>query len=480
MERHRFTRYLTAVGAIFLALPLVARAQGFGVNEIGTCASSRGFAVTGAPCKDASTLFWNPAAISALSGWNFTAGATILLIDGSFTEDTTFRRFEGDVPTLIVPHFFVTYKPATGMLSRGGKLSYGFGVYVPYGLTSQWTDEFPGRFLAKKASIASLYFQPNIAYQINDKWSVGVGPVFGHSHVELVQGLDFSEQQTTTPGVFFKQLGIARHTDIGTATLEGTGTAFGAHVGIYGKPSPKWSVGARFLTPLEFSYDGATVDFQQKTTGIVLPPRNAICYPSTRPAFCSDSLDTVDLDADILNGVFGAVLTDQGVETRITHPAQVQAGVGYTTNNGWLISLDYAWTGWRRFRELPIDFSGNAPDRQLIEDYNNTSSLRIGAQRAFSNGAELRFGASGVASAAPDETVTPLLPEQDRTYFTIGGAYPITSRFTVEGAYVKVSAPGRRGRIDERTSRTQTATAINTGKYELNANVFSVGLKANF
>jgi long-chain fatty acid transport protein len=265
MERHRFTRYLAAVGAIFLALPLVARAQGFGVNEIGTCASSRGFAVTGAPCKDASTLFWNPAAISALSGWNFTAGATILLIDGSFTEDTTFRRFEGDVPTLIVPHFFVTYKPATGMLSRGGKLSYGFGVYVPYGLTSQWTDEFPGRFLAKKASIASLYFQPNIAYQINDKWSVGVGPVFGHSHVELVQGLDFSEQQTTTPGVFFKQLGIARHTDIGTATLEGTGTAFGAHVGIYGKPSPKWSVGARFLTPLEFSYDGATVDFQQKT-----------------------------------------------------------------------------------------------------------------------------------------------------------------------------------------------------------------------
>ena len=56
------------------------------------------------------------------------------------------------IPTLLVgDHILVS------------KLSYGLGFYVPYGLTSQWSDSFPGRFQAKKASIATMYFQPNCA-----------------------------------------------------------------------------------------------------------------------------------------------------------------------------------------------------------------------------------------------------------------------------------------------------------------------------
>jgi long-chain fatty acid transport protein len=116
----------------------------------------------------------------------------------------------------------------------------------------------------------------------------------------------------------------------------------------------------------------------------------------------------------------------------------------------------------------------------LIEDYNNTSAIRLGAQRTFTGGAELRLGFSGVASAAPDETVTPLLPEQDRAYGSIGAAYPITSSITREGAYLRVFAGGKRGRIVERSSRSQTAAQLNSGVYELDANVFSFSLKAIF
>src|SRR5687767_8632087 len=117
MQRHRLTRYFAVVGLVLLALPATARGQGFGINEIGTCASSRGFAVTGSPCKDASSVFWNPAAITGHTGWNVLGGATILSINGAFTEDTTFREFQGEVPTLVVPHFFVTYKPSSGMFA---------------------------------------------------------------------------------------------------------------------------------------------------------------------------------------------------------------------------------------------------------------------------------------------------------------------------------------------------------------------------
>jgi long-chain fatty acid transport protein len=129
-----------------------------------------------------------------------------------------------------------------------------------------------------------------------------------------------------------------------------------------------------------------------------------------------------------------------------------------------------------------VTFAGPASgsSRILIEDYNNTSAIRLGAQRAFTGGSSVRLGFSGVAAAAPDETVTPLLPEQDRAYLSIGGAYPIMSGWTIEGAYLSVMAPGRRGRIVERLSdRSQNALQLNSGKYELNANVFSISLKGS-
>jgi long-chain fatty acid transport protein len=97
------------------------------------------------------------------------------------------------------------------------------------------------------------------------------------------------------------------------------------------------------------------------------------------------------------------------------------------------------------------------------------------------NGWLLRLGFSGVAAAAPDETVTPLLPEQDRTYWTIGTAIPLMKdRATLDAAYGFVWGGGRRGRIDDRPTRATLASAVNSGVYTLHAHVLSLSLKASF
>lgn len=471
------TRYFAAAVSLLFSAPGAARGQAFGINEIGTCAASRGFAVTGSPCQDASAIFWNPGMLPSRAGWHLLGGAAIIQIDGSFTQDTSFREWEGDVPTAFVPHLFLQYR------GEDSRLAYGIGVYAPYGLTSQWTDSFPGRFLALKAALATIYIQPNVSWQMNERWSFGAGPIFGHSNVELIQALDLSEQ-VVAPGTTFGELGISARTEFARANLEGSANGFGGHIGVYGRPNERWTVGLRFLTPLEFEYDDAEATFTQTETGIILPPRNPLCFPTpSHPACGGDPNATIDIDALLAPQFTGSgTLTTQGVRTHITHPAQIQGGFGYSGFPSWLLSADYAWTGWRRFRELPVEFQGNASssNRVLIEDYNNSSALRLGAQRMFTGGAQLRLGFSGIASAAPDETVTPLLPEQDRAYGSIGAAYPVTSNITIEGAYMRVFVGGKRGRIVERTSRSQTAAQLNTGVYELDANVFSFGLKAIF
>ena len=466
MMLHRVTRYSLAFA--LLGLPAAAGAQAFGLNEIGSCAVARGFATTSAPCDDASSIFWNPGAMPSKQGFSLYGGAAVIHIGGDFTQDTTHRVFPGDAPTAVVPHLFLNYRGT-------GKLAYGLGVYVPYGLTSQWADDFPGRFAAKKASLQTIYVQPNLAYQLNRNWSVGAGPIIGHSTVELIQAIDLSSQVATVQGgnpITFGQLGIAQRTEFARAELKGSAMAYGLTLGIHGNITPVWQMGARFLSQVTFNYDNADATFTPVATGLTLAANNPLGAPAGTP-----------VDA-LLAGQFSGngALTPQKVQTQIQHPAQVQVGFAYTGFERTTLSLDYAYVGWKSFKELPVNFAGPAPDRVLVEEYNNTSGIRFGVEHKLLNGAALRAGLAGTTSAAPDQTVTPLLPEQDRGYGMLGGGIPIMGGLTLDAAYAHVFTNGRRGRIDERATGSTDAQAIalNSGFYSLNANIFSLSLKANF
>lgn len=463
MKVHRVLRYWFALTV--LALPAVARGQGFGLNEIGSCAVARSFAVTGAPCKDASRVFWNPASTTSLTGFSILAGAASIKVNGDFTQDTTRRVWKANVPTRVVPHVFLNYHGANS------RAAYGLGVYVPYGLTSEWDDPtFPGRFSDEKAAISTIYIQPNLAWQINKNWSVGGGPIVGRSSVELKQALDLSSQPVPGLPFTFGSLGIARRTQFADARLKGDATGYGAQVGVFGQLTPAWTFGARFLSQIIFAYDNADATFTQVSTGLVLAANNPFGLPANTP-----------LDA-VLQPQFasGGKLVSQKVRTSLAHPAQLQAGFGYTGFQGWTLSADYAWIGWKAFKTLPITFGDTTLSRTLFEDYNNSSSIRLGVERAFTNGFALRAGFTGASSAAPDVTVTPLLPEQDREYLNLGAGIPLFADVSLDASYSHVFFQGRRGRVDERTSRSMSAAQLNTGVYHLSANVLSFSLKASF
>ena len=462
MPLHRASRLTLALA--LLGLPAVAGAQAFGLSEIGSCALARGFAATAAPCDDASSIYWNPGALPKARGLSIYGGVASIAIKGDFTQDTTGIVYPSDVPTAYVPHLFVNYR---GM----GKTAYGIGVYVPYGLTSQWPDSFPGRFAAKKASLQTIYVQPNLSYQISDNWSVGGGPVWGHSTVELVQAVDLS-QQFAAPGVTFGQLGIPKRTEFARAALKGSATGFGIALGAHGRLNPVWEMGVRFLSQVQFNYDDADATFTQTPTGLVLAANNPLGAPAGTP-----------VDALLAAQFTGTgALTSQKVSTQIRHPAQVQLGFAYTGFQNTTLSAEYSYVGWKSFNELPVNFQGGATSRTLQEDYNNTSGIRLGAEHRTLSGLALRAGVMATASAAPDETVTPLLPEQDRGYGMFGVGLPIGQHLGLDASYSHVFTGGRRGRIDERApgSTAQQAVALNNGSYSLSANIISISLKATY
>jgi len=451
--------WLSAIAACLPLGPLSA--QGFGLNEVGTCAVSRGFAVTGSPCADASTIFWNPGAAADLTGKSISIGASDIAVRGSFRQDSTGRSYGSNISPTIVPAGFAAM--------RIGRASVGFGVYVPYGLTSQWHDDFPGRFSALRASLQTIYFQPNIAFQANDHWSIGGGPVFGHSTVDLKQALDLS-QQFAEPGVTFGMLGIASETEFGRVDFRGTSNAVGYNVGVHGKFGD-WSIGARFLSQLVFNYRDAEAKFTQVPTNLTLPVNNPI-NPAT----------PVPLDA-VLKAQFapGGALVNQTGSSRIVHPWQMQGGFGYNGFTGTKLSVDLARLGWSAFQTLPVTFDGPAAasSRTLLENYDDSWSYRFGAEHQFRSWIG-RLGYSYANTPAPDVTVTPLLPDMNRRNFSAGVEIPVARMYKLDIGYLHVNTPGRRGRIVERSSASQDVSQLNTGAYALSADVVSAALNIKF
>lgn len=465
----------TLVAAAAAALPLVAApagAQGFGLNEIGTCSVARAGAGVAAPCLDASRIYWNPASPVRLPGVHVLGGAAAVLLGGGFTQDTTGVQHDADSPAEFPPHLFATYQVRP-------RVNVGLGVYVPYGLTSQWKQDFPGRFSAQRASLATIYVQPNLAFDlIPGRLAIGGGPVIGISTVELDQSIDLAATPTGTmlpngQPVTFGLLGIPARTEFARAGLAGDDVAWGYNLGVHAQLTPTVAIGARYLSEVTFEYRDATATFEQVSTGLTLAANNPLGAPEGTP-----------IDA-LLGPQFqpGGALTERPVQTQINHPAQAQVGIGFTGLPNTTVNLDYAWVGWSAFDELPVDFGGTAPtppDRVLIEDYEDSWAVRGSVDYAFQNGWRGQAGVHYVNTPVPDVTVTPLLPDMDRWNFAAGLGIPFGERWALDLAYLRVETPGRRGRIEERTSRSQTAEELNSGWYELNANIISVSLRARF
>jgi long-chain fatty acid transport protein len=454
-----------------------ARAQGFGLNEIGSCAVGRGFAVTGAPCEDASVLYWNPAAAATLArGLQGYGGLSAVQVNGRFTADVTGREYEGDVPVELPPFLGLTWKGA-------GRLSLGAAAYVPYGLTSQWRDDFPGRFSAQRASLQTIYAQPNLAFElVPGRLAVGGGPVFGYSRLELRQSLDFSAQPISRANPMsptFAALGFTPGTEFGVGRVEGSGTGFGYNLGVYARPTRALSVGARYLSEVRFDYEDAEATFAPSPQASTYVFRQG----TPLPAPVGSTLEQLTAGQFLPDSALGP---GQTAATRIDHPAQLQVGVGFTGLANTTLSADYALTRWSSFGELPVNFTtargqpSAALSRTLIEDYEDSHAVRVGAEHRFGGRVAGRAGFSYATSPAPDVTVTPLLPDMDRYNFSAGVGIPLGARLLLDAAYLRVETEGRRGRTGERESRAQTAEELNDGVYSLGANIFSVSLRARF
>lgn len=458
-----------ALSLAFL-LPDAARAQGFGVFEQGTCMMGRGGTGVAETCDDGSSIYFNPAGLTGTPGWTVSGGATVIFVGGDFTADRTGETTELQNDPIPVPHLYARY----GINDRWAA---GVGVFVPYGLGTEWpSEDFEGRFLGYSNSLESIYIQPTVAYQVNDRVSIGAGLDVVIGGVELNQHLDLAQQTVPSdqlpPGTTFGALGIPFHTAFADAQLEASGaTGIGANFGVQAQATDWLRLGVRYTLPVTLEYEGEAT-FTQLQTGLVLPEDNPFGVPGGTPV---DALVAPQFES-------GGLLADQSVETEITMPGQLLLGLSAQATPKLKLLADYQWTQWSSFDVLPLDFENDALDTEQVENYNDTHALRLGAEYAVNGAWTARAGFLTHGPAAPDETVTPLLPEGYRNEITAGLGWQPSPLLEVNVAYQYIAQNDRRGRVRDVLpgESDPSAEELNSGVYSFGAHLIGTTITLHF
>jgi long-chain fatty acid transport protein len=449
------TRMSVLAFSVWLALlPRAAHAQGFGIYEQGACVMSRGGAGVAEPCGDGSAIYVNPAGLATGKGIAVSGGATFIFGSGTFTSDagaSTALKIGKGVPP---PHGYMRY-------GINDKVTLGIGAYVPYGLSISWPLDFAGRFISYDSTLQTVYVQPTLAYAITPGVSIGAGVTIARSSVTLNRREDLAQVPLPVAGLTFGAL-VGNQTDFENTSLSASGAmGAGANVGLIVKANDQLRFGVRYLTHVKLHYNG-TATFTPIAANYVVTKPNLLGLPVGTPLGASVALAQ-------------ASLQNQSVSTDLEMPAQFVAGMSVKANPRLTLFADYQWIQWSAFATITLDFSKSVPpEEQLPQNYRDTSAVRLGVQYEVSPGLRLSAGYFHNQAAAPDESVTPLLPDATRNHFTGGLGWSPLRKWTIDLAYQFVRYDDRQGRVVNPPPGEAPTVALNSGVYRSRGDLFGI------
>ena len=127
-------------------------AAGFKLFEQSTSAMGNAYAGRGAQITDASVGFTNPAALIKLGQAQYVVGLNVIAVDGELTNASAASAngaavtgdYQEDLGSVsLIPHFHY-YQPLSDTLG------FGLSVAVPYATSSEYDDDFVGRYFAQQ------------------------------------------------------------------------------------------------------------------------------------------------------------------------------------------------------------------------------------------------------------------------------------------------------------------------------------------
>jgi long-chain fatty acid transport protein len=424
------------------------QASGFQLRE--QSAPLLGTAFAGASAgQDLSSIFFNPAALSLFPGVQVEANATWIGVFMNLTGATATRApafhasnraIDGpqDLPNAVnqpvVPALYASW-------ALGDAWSLGFSLNAPFGLITNYPDNFVGRYYGLKTDLKTIDLAPMLSYRANKAWTFGVAFVARKADATISQAMDFGAigNEAAIPGM------VPGGND-GLATLTGSCWAYGYKLGTTYQLSDTLRFGLGYQSAATLKINGQ------------------VAYAGV-PA------------------VFAPTFVNGGAKTEVDLPATGSLGFTWEASKAFSLLGEAAWTGWSTFKELRVSFDGGAlPDSVTAEHWGNTWFLSLGGVWKVTSKLSLKAGVAHDQTPVGDGHRTPRIPDADRTWLSAGAAWALSPTTSVDVGLTRIV--GKSASLNLMSGSSPAADNFYrgnlTGTYDVGATLGAISLRHRF
>ncbi len=439
---------------LFLGTSLLSHGSGFLIYEHGAAAMGMGGAFV-ALANNPTAIFHNPAGIAWLEGTQISFGTTLIRPQNSLSlsnwPDPTYQNVDGESQWFYPSSFYISHK-------INDRVAAGFGFFSPYGLGTKWPKDYPLKYIAYSDDMATFFFNPTLAYKVNENFSLGIGVSYIYATIDF----KLVELEALNIGPLIGMPFTVNSLVSIPVSLEASGSGWGLNAGALYR-GENFSIGFNWRSGFKIDFEG-DLDLENPQVQILAP------YDQLIPA------------GPVAQAMAQIIPSEGDASTSFKFPHILGVGAAFNLSESLILSADIHYILWSSFDryvvgvDVPIAVPGfEFSDKEVDEDWEDSFIFRGGIQYQMNENLALRAGIFYDQTPQPVESMDPVLPDASRWGFTGGIGYS-AGNFSIDVAYQYEP-------FDKRTSPNRNipiymASGVNLGEgtYSTNAHLFGISL----
>ena len=433
----KMTMRAAAAAVMAVCAASAAHAAGFMLTEQSAGALGRAYAGVGVDGTDLSGVYYNPATMTLHPGTQIQAGFVAVGLDLAFEgHDGTPAQNpvseNGQYNTQAIPHGYISHQLNDSMW-------IGLAMTVPFGMGTEYDDNWTWANRGISAEVLTFDFNPNLAWKVSDKLSIGAGVSIQYAAADLKKRKDV--------------LGLASV----DGEIDADSWAWGFNVGLMWSPLENLRFGLSYRSQVNHHADG-DLEIDNPKLSSSVPPE--------------------------LGQALSGVLGTYDASASLSAPAWAMATAAWDVNDLLSLYATFRWTDWSSFEELKIDGGfanvpgiGTLPRGDTIKNHwQDTYLFSVGADLRFTNWWTFRAGIGYETSVIDEESYrTAIIPDADRLWLALGSSFQATKNMQIDVSAAWLHGVGERDLYDAEDSDNKI------GRFEdLDAYLFGVQLVYKF
>lgn len=380
-----------------------AHAAGFMLTEQSAGALGRAYAGVGVDGTDLSGVYYNPATMTLHPGTQIQAGFVAVGLDLAFegTGPNSDVSENGQYNTQAIPHGYISHQISDSMW-------VGLAMTVPFGMGTEYDDDWRFANRGISAEVLTFDFNPNVAWKVSDKLSLGAGMSIQYASADLKMRKDVVKDLASID-----------------SEVDADSWAWGFNVGLMWTPLENLRFGLSYRSKINHNADGDVELDNGKLAG-----NNAEDFVN-HPIYGDY--------AKLLLSQYGSYDATATIST----PAWVMATAAWDVNELLSLYATFRWTDWSSFDELVID--SDAGSTTVTNKWQDAYLFSVGADLRFTNWWTFRAGIGYESSPIDDPSFrTSIIPDADRWWFALGSSFQATDNMQIDVSAAWLHGTGER------------------------------------